>query len=427
MRFSIATPTHNLTYLNDLYQSLLEQHFTDWEWVLCLNGGVSVPEFSDPRVRIIVAVDQSGVGALKRFTCDQCLGEYIVEVDHDDILTDDALTKIDAAINESNADFLYSDSAEFRATGESNVYSEKFGWEHYKWPYKDHEYTINKTFPLTARSLCEIFYAPNHVRVWRADTYRDVGGHDASLQVCDDFDLVVRTYLSGAKFHLVPEPLYLYRFHLDGGNTFLKHNGDIQTTQQVVGDKYRHQLVQEWCKREGLPMYDLGGAHNKTLGYLSVDLVDADIKADIRHGLPFGDNTVGCLRAYDFLEHVPSCGIAQCDTGTGHHMGCTVKAMNEIYRVLVPGGWFLTSTPSTDGRGAWMDPTHASGWSVPNSFFYHTRSYQQRFIRGLKTRFQMVRATNGFPTPWHETHNIVYGNADMVALKDQRCPGIKEI
>jgi len=32
--------------------------------------------------------------------------------------------------------------------------------------------------------------------------------------------------------------------------------------------------------------------------------------------------------------------------------------MKEIYRVLCDGGWAMIEVPSTDGRGAWQDPTH---------------------------------------------------------------------
>jgi hypothetical protein len=116
---------------------------------------------------------------------------------------------------------------------------------------------VNRTFPLDARSLAEIFYAPDHVRVWRTETYRALGGHDATLAVCDDFDLICRTYLSGAKFAYIADCLYLYRIRGDGGNTWIKRNAEIQKTQAAVSRKYVRGLTVEWCRREGLPLYDL--------------------------------------------------------------------------------------------------------------------------------------------------------------------------
>ena len=105
---------------------------------------------------------------------------------------------------------------------------------------------------------------------------------------------------------------------------------------------------------------------------------------------------------------------------------CAVGVMNELYRVLAPGGWLLTATPSSDGRGAFQDPTHTSFWN-PNSFWYYTRSEQARFIRGIACRFQAARLWQSFPTEWERIHDIPYVYADLVALKGQRQPGLVEI
>jgi glycosyltransferase involved in cell wall biosynthesis len=429
LRISIFTPSHQTVYLPDLYQSLLDQSWQEWEWVLVLNNGAVMPEFNDPRVRIIVAVDTNGVGALKKFACGECKGEYLVECDHDDILTDDALAKIDKAITESNADFLYSECVEFNADGTSRLYGAEWGWQHAPFQYKGKDYQYNKTFPLNARTLAEIFSSPNHIRVVRAETYRKVGGHDPSLMICDDFDLVCRLYLSGAKFCFIPEVLYFYRIRADGNNSWLKYNGEIQDKQRELGDKYRVPLILEWCRRERLEAFDLGGAINKAPGFKSVDTDEsADIVWDVRRGLPFSTDSVGCIRASDFLEHTPTCPIAGCDTAKGFHIhGCCISVMNEIHRVLVPGGWLISRTPSSDGRGAFQDFTHASRWNR-NSFFYFCRQEQQRFIKGITAKFQEVRVWDGFPSDWERTHQIPYIHADLVALKPgYRPPGIVEI
>jgi O-antigen biosynthesis protein len=132
---------------------------------------------------------------------------------------------------------------------------------------------------------------------------------------------------------------------------------------------------------------------------------------------------VGCIRAYDFLEHVPHCRDSSC---THKPPFCVVGVMNEIYRVLVAGGWLLSGTPSTDGRGAFQDPTHCSWWN-PNSFWYYTRRQQQQYVPGIAARFQGAQIWQEHPTDWHKAHNILYVYADLVALKGQRQPGICEV
>ena len=74
--------------------------------------------------------------------------------------------------------------------------------------------------------------------------------------------------------------------------------------------------------------------------------------------------------------------------------------------------WFLTLTPSTDGRGAFQDPTHVS-FRNSNSFWYYTRPEQARFIDS-PVLFEANRVKNFYPTNWHREHQIMYVNADLV-------------
>jgi SAM-dependent methyltransferase len=113
--------------------------------------------------------------------------------------------------------------------------------------------------------------------------------------------------------------------------------------------------------------------------------------------------------ASDFLEHL----------APGREI---IDFWNEAYRVLAPGGWFVSHTPSTDGRGAWQDPTHLSGWNE-NSFLYATHRDQQQYVDGLHARFQAINVRTGYPSTWHEQHKVTYVDADLCALKGQRQPG----
>jgi hypothetical protein len=69
--------------------------------------------------------------------------------------------------------------------------------------------------------------------------------------------------------------------------------------------------------------------------------------------------------------------------------------MNETHRVLVPGGRLDLFVPTTDGRGAFQDPTHVSFWT-PNDLFYFCEEYQewQRFhvSYGISAHFRIIKA-----------------------------------
>ena len=97
--------------------------------------------------------------------------------------------------------------------------------------------------------------------------------------------------------------------------------------------------------------------------------------------------------------------------------------MNEIWRVLVDGGWLLSRTPSTDGRGAFQDPTHCSYWNE-NSFFYYTSRDHARYVPEIRCRFQGVRIATDYPNDWCREHDVPYVYADLAAVKTwRRRPG----
>jgi hypothetical protein len=416
LKASVFTPSHRPDYLAQGYRALARQSVRDFEWVIVPNGpNAAIPEevLRDPRVKVAPAPPgiDGKIGALKRFACASCTGDVLIELDHDDLLAEQALDRILGAVRDG-AGFVYSDFANFHPDGTCQVYDAGFGWTRREETIDGRPYQVMEAFECNARSLAEIFFAPNHVRAWTRAAYEAAGGHDASLEVCDDHDLLCRTYLAGVAMRRVPECLYLYRLQEGERNSYLEHNALIQKMQQDVGNRYFYRLVDEWCRREGLPRWDLGGRIGCPEGYQSIDLLDADLVHDVTQGLPFEDSSVGVLRAYDFLEHVPPARV--------------VAVMNEIHRVLVPGGWLLSRTPSTDGRGAFQDPTHVSFWNE-NSFWYYTKKDLARFVHGITCRFQGTRVWTEFPTDWHRQHHIPYVYADLCALKGQRQPGVQEI
>jgi predicted SAM-dependent methyltransferase len=118
-------------------------------------------------------------------------------------------------------------------------------------------------------------------------------------------------------------------------------------------------------------------------------------------------NSVGYIRAFDFVEHMKD----------------PIQFMNQVYRVLAPGGWLRIAVPSTDGRGAFQDPTHVSFWNL-NSFWYYANEQYAKYIQpDFFGRFQISQLVQDFPTEWHKENNIPYVHADLIALKDNKAIG----
>jgi len=126
---------------------------------------------------------------------------------------------------------------------------------------------------------------------------------------------------------------------------------------------------------------NLGSGYNRLDDTINIDnreIVKPDIVCDVTEGLPFYDNTVDTVLAFDFLEHIP--------------IGKTIAVVEEIHRVLKPGGLFRSVTPSTDGRGAFQDPTHVSFWNCNSFWYYSSKDY--RDLYGIKADFEIIGMEN---------------------------------
>jgi SAM-dependent methyltransferase len=224
----------------------------------------------------------------------------------------------------------------------------------------------------------------------------------------------------------IPACLYLYRLHADGRNTYVQRNAEIRDRQQQVSNRYVYALIAEWCRRNGLPLLDLGDDGGCPPGFVRLDPDSATARARLAGRLPFADGAVGCVRAYDVLERVPRCADAACDHGGGDAPAtCVTGLMNEIYRVLAPGGWLLARVPvaGVDGSAA---PGTASAWTR-DSFGVYTRRELAQEVPGARWRFQSPRLWQAHPTAWHRERDLAYVYADLVALKGQRQPGASDI
>lgn len=406
-RVTVFTPSHRGTYLDECLDSLLRQTFDDWEWIVLLNGGARWrPAVADPRIRLEVDDELTGVGAAKRRACLLARGDYLVELDHDDVLASTCLERVVEAFEaHPDASLVYSHTAQILEDGsrDDNRFDERYGWTFEDVEVDGRSVLQTTSLQPTPHNVSYIWYAPNHVRAFRRTAYEETGGYDATRFIVDDQDIMCRLYQVGEFVH-IDECLYLQRVH--GRNTQREPDTNARIQQETVElyDRYIQQNALAWAKREGLMALDMGAAHNKPPGYLGVDQYDGegvDIVADVTKGLDLPDSSVGVIRAVDFLEHIPD----------------KIAIFNELYRVLAHGGMLLSLTPSTDGRGAFQDPTHVAYYNE-NSFWYFTDKTYSEFVPQIKCRFQTSRIHTYFPSDWHQQHNISYVNANLVAIKD---------
>ncbi|GEM_PF-2534131 len=150
---------------------------------------------------------------------------------------------------------------------------------------------------------------------------------------------------------------------------------------------------------------DLGCGTHKEKDFIGVDIVggdQVDVVADLNKKFPFPDNSVDVIKAHDFIEHLPD----------------RIKTMNELWRICKPNAIVDIIVPSTDGRGAFQDPTHVSFWNI-NSFMYYCQEYpvylagcQSHY--GFKGEFSIVSLENV-----ESGNNVIHVKAILKAIKSE--------
>ncbi|MBS9393563.1 MAG: class I SAM-dependent methyltransferase [Dolichospermum sp. LBC05a] len=150
---------------------------------------------------------------------------------------------------------------------------------------------------------------------------------------------------------------------------------------------------------------DLGCGTHKAEGFIGVDLVAADgvdVIANLNGHFPFPDNSVDFIKAHDIIEHLPD----------------RIHTMNEIWRILKPNVTVDISVPSTDGRGAFQDPTHVSFWNI-NSFMYYCQEFPPYLAGcqshyGFKGEFSIVNIEE-----IHSPNQVIHVHAVLKAIKSE--------
>lgn len=135
---------------------------------------------------------------------------------------------------------------------------------------------------------------------------------------------------------------------------------------------------------------NLGSCSRNFPGFTSVDIFEpADQIVDLAGPWPWPDSSVSEVIAMDVLEHIGDCdhvsswGCERCRDGQPRafpirHERGKIHVMNEMWRILVPGGRATLQIPCASmGDGGHCDPTHATYWT-PSDFEYYTPGVAER-------------------------------------------------
>jgi SAM-dependent methyltransferase len=111
--------------------------------------------------------------------------------------------------------------------------------------------------------------------------------------------------------------------------------------------------------------------------------------------IPFDDRSFDVVTAFDFIEHVPRIDLSR----DGRFP--FVELMNEVHRVLKPGGLFYARTPAYPHADAFQDPTHVNiitEATFRSYFCFHDYGDPWARMYGFAGNFEMV--SQGWAGSW---------------------------
>lgn len=200
---SVVVPLYNtpLLYLRQMAESVLGQSYTNLELVLVdasdrehAEVGGYCKGLADERVNYVRLAKNGGISNNTNLGFAEANGDYLALLDHDDTLQKNALYEVVRAINETGADFLYSDEIVLGADLKTL-----------------REYHFKPDFsPDTLRGCNYI----THFSVFCRELLQQAGGGErAQFDGAQDYDLILRLTEQAKVVHHIPKVLYFWRSH----------------------------------------------------------------------------------------------------------------------------------------------------------------------------------------------------------------------
>jgi GT2 family glycosyltransferase len=317
---SILTPVYEPpeSYLRAAIESVIAQVYPHWE--LCLANDASpspyvravLDEYAaiDPRIKVVHRTENGNTSRASNSALELANGEFIALLDHDDMLTPDALFEVAAALNlNRDLDMLYSDEDKIDDGGQRRDPFFKPDW--------------------SPESFLSRMYTA-HLGTYRRSLVEEIGGFRPGFDGSQDYDLVLRLTEKTDRIHHIPHVLYHWRIH----------DASAASGTEVKGYAYENALraITEAIERRGEPaaVEPLAGhPGNYTVRYhirspepVSIIIPTRDHAADLER----------CLRSVIEKSTYPMYDIVVLDNGTTDAEALAVMAawqLREPKRVTV--------------------------------------------------------------------------------------------
>jgi len=226
---SVIVPVYNTPaeFLREAIESVRNQVYPYWE--LCIADDASskihvkqiLEEYraKDDRIKIVYRNKNGHISHASNSALDVATGEFVSLLDHDDLLTPDALFEVALMLNNHpEADMIYSD--EDKLTAEERLIG----------PYFKPEWCPDSF--LSRMYTC-------HLGTYRRSIIKEIGGFRAGFEGAQDYDLVLRFTEKTNKIYHIPKVLYHWRMHSGStaGSTEAKpyaYEASVKSLQEAI-------------------------------------------------------------------------------------------------------------------------------------------------------------------------------------------------
>ncbi len=414
---SIIIPVFNAHDMTEECINAIRENTQDYELIIIDNG--STPPIKPPfsgfvETRVIRNEENKGFPVAVNQGVREARGGVIVLLNNDVIVTPGWAERLSDCIDVPQ----FGDDAAYGFSIVGPVTNYAAGLQRVQIESYENKEELNKAAAALAEECAgeaeEVNFVIGFCMAFRKSLWEAIGPFDESLWPCsgEEIDFCLRARAAGHRVGIARD-VYV---HHEGSQTFKDMAAAKQIDYAEIVNRNDAHLAEKWGKdfwqRQAIILgktpdiapgeairLNLGCGYALQSGYVNIDNraeVNPDLVCDVLEGLPYDDNSVDEVRAFDFLEHIP--------------IGQVVNVISEIWRVLKPGGRFESFTPSTDGRGAFQDPTHVSFWNRNSWLYYSDPAY--RNLYGIEADFEIESIEDTVPDPqWMIVHTHVVGGA----------------
>ena len=253
IKYSIIIPIYNASkYLRNTLDSILKQEYKNYEVILVNDGSTDdsldiCNEYKEKNKNFkVITIENSGSGIARNTGIKEAKGEFLYFPDSDDVLVDDALSKIDNIISSKNADlYVFAFYKAYRDSDELKL-------EKYEDNFLDSDKVRANYEMYMEKSGIYIQGAPWN-KVFRRDIVNKYNIEYPSLKRHQDECFIVR-YMAHTKNVLVSkEPIYIYYLNrlYEESLKFPKNYYEIKT-------EYYHlfmDVTKNWSQENNIELY----------------------------------------------------------------------------------------------------------------------------------------------------------------------------